>query len=192
MTQEWVHIGRVRSVNPGRREVRIAPAPECGQAVAALTWLHLSLRDGERMRCRVERMRGGDAPVATLAAGVPRDHVARMKGAAVLSERAVVEAIASQQQRRQPAITPGMRVVGPGGAEIGVITDMYKTGANEACVIKKADGGVMLLPLIEQVVAHVDPGAAVMEVNDVAPFAVEEQAARGGIRRAERNGDHED
>ena len=173
MTQEWVQIGRVRSVNPGRREVRIAPAPDCGQVFAALTWLHLSLRDGERMRCRVEMMRGGDAPVATLAAGVPRDHVARMKGAAVLAQRAVMEASAPER-RQAPAIAPGMRVVGPDGAEIGVITDIYKTGANEACVIKKAGGGVMLLPLIEQVVAHVGPGTAVVRVNDIAPFAVEE------------------
>jgi len=191
MTQEWVQIGRVRSVNPGRREVRIAPAQDCGQAFAALTWLHLSLRDGERMRCRVAMMRGGDAPVATLAVGVPRDHVARMKGAAVLLERAAVEATVPEQ-RQEPAIAPGMRVVGPDGAEIGVIKDIYKTGANEACVIEKAGGGVMLLPLIEQVVAHVDPGMAVVQVNDIAPFAVDEQAARGGIRRAERNGDHED
>lgn len=192
MTQEWVQIGRVRSVNPGRREVRIAPAQDCEQAFAALRWLHLALRDGEKMRCRVAVMRGGDAPVATLALGVPRDHVARMKGAAVLLERAEVEATIPEQRRRRPAITPGMRVVGPDGAEIGVIKDIYKTGANEACVIEKTHGGVMLLPLIEQVVAHVDPAAAVVQVSDIAPFAVDEEAARGGIRRAERNGDDED
>lgn len=172
MAQEWVQIGRVRSVNPGRREVRIAPAPGHSQAFESMTWLQVVLRDGETMRCRVAAMRGGEAPVATLALGVPRDHVARMKGAAVLLEEE--RAVATVKLRKHADVAAGMRVIGPDDAIIGVITDLYRSGVNDACIIEKTGGGVMLLPLIEQVVALVDPEAAVMRVNDIAPYAVEE------------------
>ena len=49
----------------------------------------------------------------------------------------------------------GMTVVTTAGMEIGVVTDVIPVGSNDVCVVQ-ADGHEHLIPLIADVVRHVD------------------------------------
>lgn len=50
----------------------------------------------------------------------------------------------------------GLRVVTDNGEELGILTDVIKTGANDVYEVKMADGKEVLLPVIKECVLDVD------------------------------------
>ena len=58
----------------------------------------------------------------------------------------------------------GLRVVGTGGEEIGVVEDILQTGANDVYVVRGSRGEV-LIPAIKDVVKSVDLEAGIMVVS---------------------------
>jgi len=177
MTQEWISIGSIRSVNPARRELRIAPEPAHAHEFESLEWIRVAARetgpDGIRCRVTALEMLPEGGVVATLSAGVTREAIGRMKGGAVT--------MAPEELRDAPAADEdgvtglvGCSVVNAAGESLGLIVDEIETGLNGAVVIAKTEGGTLILPLIEQVVMEIDLERAVMTVGDIAPYAVEE------------------
>jgi 16S rRNA processing protein RimM len=59
----------------------------------------------------------------------------------------------------------GMRVVGDTGNELGVLTDILQTGANDIYVVKTQDDAELLLPAIEPVILDIDIEQGVMRVH---------------------------
>ncbi len=59
----------------------------------------------------------------------------------------------------------GMRVVDEEGQELGELTDVMETGANDVYVITKPDGSELLLPAISQCILHVDVEEGFMRVH---------------------------
>ncbi len=59
----------------------------------------------------------------------------------------------------------GMRVVDENGNELGELTDVMETGANDVYVIRLMNGGELLLPAIKQCILSVDVNEAVMKVH---------------------------
>jgi 16S rRNA processing protein RimM len=51
----------------------------------------------------------------------------------------------------------GLRVVSDEGMDIGVLTDVLQTGANDVFVVKTDDGDEVLIPYIEQCVPQIHP-----------------------------------
>lgn len=51
---------------------------------------------------------------------------------------------------------PGLRVRTTDGTEIGTVKEVLETGANEVLVIKRTAGGEALVPMIKDVVQHLD------------------------------------
>jgi 16S rRNA processing protein RimM len=50
----------------------------------------------------------------------------------------------------------GLRVVNEQGVELGVLAEILETGANDVYVVRSAEGAETLLPVIDEVVRHVD------------------------------------
>jgi len=173
MSDSWIDIGGVRSVNPARREIRVAAKGAHVHEFDELEWLRVAFSSGECIRCKVDEARPhGDLFVIRFAPGVPRDTVGRMKGATVVVGR-------DDQKVRVPGAyhlsdLPGLTVVTEAGAVLGQIVDALATGANDVIEIEKAGGGTMMLPVIEQVVVAVDVAAARFVVGDIAPYVVDE------------------
>ncbi|MDA8443215.1 MAG: ribosome maturation factor RimM [Peptococcaceae bacterium] len=50
----------------------------------------------------------------------------------------------------------GLRVITLAGIELGMLTEVLQTGANDVYVVKTADGKEVLLPALKSVIKHVD------------------------------------
>lgn len=59
----------------------------------------------------------------------------------------------------------GIRVVTDTGDELGRLTGLLETGANDVYVVTRPDGGEVLLPVIPDVILKVDVAAQVMTVH---------------------------
>lgn len=178
MAADRIPIGHVRAVTPGKRVLRVSPASGRERDLRAACWLRVDLRaaapDGrETIRCRVERASEDQGQfLITLMAGVPRDTVALMKGAVIWVERSE---LLRPKSGYEPSDLMGLSVVEQSGGVLGTVVDLY-LGAQVVVEIQRADGGLIRVPLIEQVVAAVDLDSGVMQVRDIAPYAVEDAA----------------
>ena len=173
MSARLEDMGCARSVNPARRELRVRPGPGSVAVFDPGGWVRIVLRDGTSMRCKFERMRAetGEA-VLTLAAGVTRDNVARMKGARVMME--TWRNVRDADTEYDAAALEGFEVRDLEGAVLGTVTGVYATEANAAIAVARPGGGGFLTPVIDAVIADVDWEQGVVVVNDTAPYTVED------------------
>ncbi len=171
MNPRRTDIGIVRSVTPARREIRVTPSTGAEKLFDRLGLVEVMLPGNELLRCRVKLVRddtGGK--ILELTPGVPRETVARMKGA-ILSVAVETEAEAGEYSLEE---LDGLTVLDKSGAVIGAVTSLYSAAGNDAMEITRADGSTVLVPVVEQVIASVDLDKGEMVVNDIAPYAVEE------------------
>jgi 16S rRNA processing protein RimM len=75
------------------------------------------------------------------------------------------DAVSLQKDEYFIADLIGMRVNDENEEELGEITDVLETGANDVYVIRLKDGGELLLPAIKQCILSVDIENAVMKVH---------------------------
>jgi 16S rRNA processing protein RimM len=68
----------------------------------------------------------------------------------------------------------GLSVVDENGQELGKLTEILETGANDVYVVKRSDGTELLLPAISEVVLDVDLPRKTMRVH-LLPGLVEEE-----------------
>jgi 16S rRNA processing protein RimM len=59
----------------------------------------------------------------------------------------------------------GLRVVNEADEELGILSEILITGANEVYIVKHPDGRELLLPAIEDVVLKIDPTAGLVRVR---------------------------
>lgn len=59
----------------------------------------------------------------------------------------------------------GLRVISDEGMDIGILTDVLQTGANDVFVVKTAKGDEVLIPYIEQCVPEIHPETGKVTVH---------------------------
>ena len=59
----------------------------------------------------------------------------------------------------------GLRAEDENGALLGEITEILETGANDVYVVRRPEGGELLLPAISSVIRAIDPAQGVMRVH---------------------------
>jgi 16S rRNA processing protein RimM len=172
MACEWIEIGKVRSVNPARRELRVQPFPAHDHEFESLERIRVRKGAAPPLRCRVLSMdRTGSEIRLRLSPGVSTDRVAAMKGGTVV--------LAAEEQHAPPEETVpvpdllALDVFDDTGAQLGTVTGVCEAPANDVIVIRKPDGGEILLPLVEAVVRGIDLDARRMHVGDIGPHVVE-------------------
>lgn len=171
MTRRTVVAGKVHSVNPGKRQVRIRPVAEDVPDEAFLGRPRLRLADGREVRPLVATLRkSGGAVVVELTPGTPRDTVAGMRGADVLWE--TDEAAIALLGRRDADGLVGLRLVGLDERVIGEVVGVLETPAHTVVEVKCPDGHGLLLPVIQETVETIDWKSGVIFVKDITPFAV--------------------
>jgi ribosomal 30S subunit maturation factor RimM len=173
MTMRTVVAGKVHSVNPGKRQVRIQPAGKDVPDEAFLGRLRLRLTDGRELRSLVAALRRPHGMVVVeLTPGTPRDSVAAMRGAEVLWE--TDEAAVALLERREVDALIGMRLVGPDEAEIGEVVGALETPAHGVVEVRQPDGRNLLLPVIPEAVKRIEWESGAIFVGDIAPYAVDD------------------
>lgn len=172
MASPWIAIGRVRSVNPKAREVRVEIQAGYAEAFEAMAWIRFDQPPAPPLRCKVASARGnGTVAVVRLAPGLPRDAVGGLRGARVIAASDELPRRGGGKWVLEDLI--GMAVVLPGGEVLGTVCEVYAGPANDAFAVDRADGSRCVLPLVEALVRAVSREAGRVEVGDVAPFIVD-------------------
>ena len=171
----WIPLGRVKSVNIPRRELRVSPYAGKGQAIMQSEWLWIRMPDtrgSEPLRCAVEQTRPHHHEVIIrVGAGVPRDTVARMKTAEATASAAYLESRGLYEGR----IWQDMRLEHEGGGYFGIVREVLELPAQTVLRVESADGGRYLLPAVEACVRVVSHEAKRAIVHDLDAFAVEDE-----------------
>lgn len=162
------------SVNAARRELRVKPYPAFAGEFDRMKWVRLVPTEGAEVRCKVEAVqKTAEGVIVRVMPGVTRDTVARLKAAAVVVRR-------EELQPRKPgeidaAALVGMTIVEANGARLGKVTAAYETPAHTVAEIERPDGGAFLLPMVAEVLVRVDWEQGTIAVNDIGPYAVENE-----------------
>jgi 16S rRNA processing protein RimM len=172
MDDTWRETGRVRSVNPRTRELRIAIRPGLGYVFVGLDWIQFQETPGRPLRCKVASIKSDDSvAVVALAPGVSRDIVGRLKGAKVV--------VALEDWPARPgtdwrlADLMGMAVIQSSGEVLGTVCEVYEGPANDAFAVARPDGTRCILPAIDAVMLSVETETATIRIGDVSPFIVD-------------------
>ena len=171
-----VSIGRVRSVNPARRELHIDIGKGCRAEFEKVEWLRVALDSGGTLRCRVAALRVDSDRKATarLTPGVSMDAVRGMKGAQLV----VLE------NELQPRGRPwdfaseeliDMTMVTVSGVILGTVAGAFETAAHLVIEVEKTNGGSFLLPAVREVVKEIDFEARRIVVLNIEGFAVADE-----------------
>lgn len=172
MADAWIAVGRVRTVNPRAREVRINVRDGYGYVFGGLAWIQFEQAQGDVLRCKVMAARSDETTsVVTLSPGVPRDTVGRLKGLRVLLAPGEIPPRPTGPSRLADWL--GTRVMLPSGETLGTVCEVFEGPANDAFAVRRPDKSRCILPVIEAVVRRVDLEAGTIEVGDVEPFIVE-------------------
>jgi 16S rRNA processing protein RimM len=103
----------------------------------------------------------GGTVLARLEGCNDREAAAALKGSAVAVPRAALPAAKENEYYWTDLI--GLRVVNTGEQDLGRVTAVMQTGANDVLVV--GGGRERLIPFITQVIRGVDPGAGVIRVD---------------------------
>jgi len=174
MTARRTEIGKVHSVNPPKRELRIRPFS--GEIPPDVAWLYVAGAAGVETRYRVERI-DGDRVILT--AGVTRDAVAQLRGATVCAD---VDVTAADDWQNRLAALEGFAVTDEADVRLGTVAAVYATGSNAAIEVARTDGGSLILPAIDRVIVSVDMERGRVAVKDIALYAVESSNPRTDVR----------
>lgn len=172
--EAYVSIGRIRSVNPARRELHIDIDKGRRSQFETLEWLRVVCGSGNTLRCRVAALRidSDKKAAATLTAGVSKDVVRGMKGARVV----VLE---EELQPRSawdfaPEELVDMTMVTLSGETLGTVAGAFETAAHMVIEVEKTKGGSFLLPAVREVVKEIDFESRRIVVLEIEGFAVDD------------------
>jgi 16S rRNA processing protein RimM len=170
---KWAVLGKVRSLNVSRREVRIAPrrGEESRVLASEWAWFRIAGSPEEPLRCKVETRRPhGKVVIAGLSAGVPRETVAALRGAEMVAP--VEDTPEGNEHIWYVEDLVGMKVRGPDDEPIGTVVAGFETAAHDVMEVSTEDGRRALLPVIEDLIEDVDPEEGTISVGDITPYAV--------------------
>lgn len=181
MTERRIEIGIARSVQAGRRRVKVVPFSGTTRPLDNVEWVWFSGAEDnagapEEVRCRVEAVEDQAGEWAfTLAPGVTRDVVASVRGARVMIEASCVRCGVTDEFGADDIL--GFRVSNENGDLVGIITGGFSAGGNEVVEISTGDGGLVRIPLAAPVIIGVEWDESAITVRDLAPYAVEDSSS---------------
>lgn len=172
MPDDWIEVGRVRSVHARAREVRVQVLSGSAYVFGQVAWIHFQIGPERPLRCKVLAARmDADVAIVRLGAGVPRDTVGQLRGARAL----LAPGDMPPQPDRAYCLEDlmGLAVVQPDGTVLGTVEAVYEGPANDAFAVGRPDGSQCMLPAIEAVIETIDLERREIRVGDIAPYVVE-------------------
>lgn len=162
-TSEKVILGKVSGVFGVRGWVKVHAYTE--PRVAILEFAPWFLQQGEGWRA--VRLRDGrphgKGVVASLEGIADRDSAAALVGAEIAIERGQLPPPNPGEYYWTDLI--GLRVIGPGGVELGVVDHLLETGANDVLVVRAAEGERLIPFVLGPIVEAVDLAAGIIRVD---------------------------
>ena len=161
--EQFLRVGVISSTHGIRGEVKVYPTTDEPERFRLLETVILDARDGQK-ELEIENVRFFKNQVILKFRGVDNiNDVERYKGTDLLIPRE--EALPLGENENFIADLIDMRVVTDAGEELGVLTDVIETGANDVYVVRTPEGKELLLPAIRDCILDVDVEEKRMRVH---------------------------
>jgi 16S rRNA processing protein RimM len=155
-------MGRVLAPYGVRGWLKVRPETEQLESLLSYRTWRLSAEGGwHDYRLAEGRVHGGSALVARLEGVDDRDQAAKLQGARIVVPRSALPP--APQGEYYWADLIGLRVVNCDGIELGVVDEVFATGANDVLVVRAERE--RLIPFVQSVVIEVDLQASRMKVD---------------------------
>ena len=165
---DYFRIGVIASTHALKGELKVMPTTYDPSRFDAMTEVIVT-RDGGSATTTysVERVWHNKGVVILKLAGVDDiDAAAKLKGREIIVSRE--DALPLEEGEYYHSDLLGLKVVTDEGEELGNITDIYQTGANDVYSVMKEDeegGKPILIPSIKQCILDVDISRKIMTVH---------------------------
>lgn len=161
--EEYLQVGIISSTHGIKGEVKVFPTTDDAARFKKLKKVILDDEAGIR-ELEIEGVKFFKRMVILKFKGLDSiDDVTPYKGKGLLVTRE--NAVRLRRNEYFIADLIGMRVIDEEEKEVGVLTDVIETGANDVYVVEMTDGGEVLLPAIRQCILDVDIEARLMRVH---------------------------
>lgn len=172
MIKGYIQAGRVRSVNPKRRQARVTPIVPYERTFEDLKSVYFATEGNAPVSYAVEHVaEAGSSFVVTLDATVDFDTVSALRGTTLWLPEEAFDPGRDRPWRINDLV--GLKVHNQCGEALGTVTEAYEAPANDAFAVENRDGARMILPAIEQVIESVDFAHKTVVVKDIGPYVVE-------------------
>lgn len=154
-------MGRISAPHGVKGWIKVQPfTAEARSLLDYRTWW-IGEGDGWHEHALASGKAHGGTVLARLEGCDDREAAAALKGRTVAVARAALPAARADEYYWADLI--GLRVVNADEQDLGRVTAVVQTGANDVLVV--GEGRERLIPFIAQVIRDVDPGAGVIRVN---------------------------
>lgn len=161
--EEYLQVGIISSTHGIKGEVKVFPTTDDAARFKKLKKVILDDKAGRR-ELEIEGVKFFKRMVILKFKGLDSiDDVTPYKGTGLLVARE--NAVRLRRNEYFIADLIGMRVIDEEEKEVGVLTDVIETGANDVYAVEMTDGGEVLLPAIRQCILDVDIEARLMRVH---------------------------
>lgn len=161
--EEYLQVGIISSTHGIKGEVKVFPTTDDAARFKKLKKVILDDKAGRR-ELEIEGVKFFKRMVILKFKGLDSiDDVTPYKGKGLLVTRE--NAVRLRRNEYFIADLIGMRVIDEEEKEVGVLTDVIETGANDVYAVEMTDGGEVLLPAIRQCILDVDIEARLMRVH---------------------------
>ena len=172
MIKGYIQAGRVRSVNPKRRQARVTPFVPYESTFEDIKSVYFAAEGNNPVSYDVAQVaQAGSSFVVTLDATVDFDTVSTLRGSTLLLPEEAFDSGRERPWHIDDLV--GLDVKDEHGHVVGTVTEAYQAPANDAFSVEKPDGARMILPAIEQVIKSIDLTQRTLVVKDIGPYVVE-------------------
>ncbi len=161
--ETYLRIGVITSSHGVRGEVKVYPTTDDPHRFSELSEVYLAPEDdAKRLAVRSVRYTKDRVLLSLEGIDTPEEaNLLRQKDLYIPRDQGV----ALEDNENYYADLLGISVVTDEGRNLGTLTDILETGANDVYVVKKKDGKELLLPAIREVILSVDVEQSKMVVH---------------------------
>ncbi|MBO4902775.1 MAG: 16S rRNA processing protein RimM [Lachnospiraceae bacterium] len=162
--EQYLQVGIISSTHGVRGEVKVFPTTDDAGRFKKLKEVLLSLPSGEKLPLRIEQVKFFKQFVILKFKEYDSiNDIERYRGLSLYVSRE--NAVKLEADEYFIADLIDLKVLDEAGEQIGVLTDVMETGANDVYVIRRTDGSELLLPAIKQCVLSVSVEEGQMTVH---------------------------
>lgn len=153
--EELLRVGVLASTHGVRGEVKVYPTTDSLERFRSLKEAVLLTARGERRPLEVEGVKFFKQFAILKFKGIDTiEEIQKYKGCDLMVTRENAQPLAENEYYIGDLL--GLLVVSDAGESLGVLTDVLQTGANDVYVVKRPDGGELLLPVIDDCILDVN------------------------------------
>ncbi len=162
--EQYLQVGIISSTHGVHGEVKVFPTTDDVNRFKKLKEALLRLPSGEQLPLKIVSVKFFKQFAILKFEGYDSiNDIEKYRGLSLYVSRENAVRLAKDEYYIADLI--GMRVVDEEGQELGELTDVMETGANDVYVIAMPDGSELLLPAISQCILHVDVEEGFMRVH---------------------------